>query len=174
MADDLEHIVMRSPLTLCLLDEDMDDVSVAMFDTDADCSTCRAVFDVIVPGNPGRSANAHDKIAVLSEWIDSSYPEDMIGTELHTRRRVDKLMEEAGEVGQAVGGFYGENPRKGITHSRADILAELLDVAVTALGAYESLTGNSGASGPALDAKMDGLLERVGLIPSTMRPEADR
>lgn len=111
-------------------------------------------------------ADAFEKIATLSEWIDQSYPPDMLGTELHVRRRVDKLMEETGEVGQAVGGWYGENPRKGVTHNRAHVLAELLDVAVTALGTYESLTGNTGLSGPALDAKMTGLLERVGLVVS--------
>lgn len=103
------------------------------------------------------------KIAELSEWIDGSYPESLIGTELHVRRRVDKLMEESGEVGQAVGGWFGENPRKGVTHTRADVLAELLDVAVTALGAYESLTGNAGSSIPALDAKLNMILERAGL-----------
>jgi NTP pyrophosphatase (non-canonical NTP hydrolase) len=108
-------------------------------------------------------ASLGTKIAELSEWIDSSYPREMIGTELHTRRRVDKLMEEAGEVGQAVGGLYGENPRKGITHTHIDVLNELLDVAVTALGAYESMTGNSGVSLQALYHKMDFLLQRVGL-----------
>lgn len=103
------------------------------------------------------------KIAALSRWIDGSYPPEMIGTELHVRRRVDKLMEEAGEVGQAVGGYYGENPRKGKTHEREDILAELLDVAVTALGAYESMTGNTGSSLTALDAKLNFILDRVGI-----------
>lgn len=103
------------------------------------------------------------KIADLSEWIDNSYPESMIGGELHVRRRVDKLMEECGEVGQAVGGYYGENPRKGVTHKREDILKELLDVATTALGAYESMTGNSGASIEALDAKLDFVLDRAGI-----------
>lgn len=102
-------------------------------------------------------------ISTLSAWIDGSYPPEMIGTELHTRRRVDKLMEETGEVGQAVGGFYGENPRKGQTHTRSDILSELLDVAVTALGAYESLTGNTGEAMDDLEIHMRRLLSRVGL-----------
>jgi len=38
--------------------------------------------------------SASEKIRTLSAWIDNSYPEDMIGTELHARRRIDKLMEE--------------------------------------------------------------------------------
>jgi hypothetical protein len=109
-------------------------------------------------------------LATLSEWIDSSYPETMIGSELHIRRRIDKLMEESGEVGQAVGGWFGENPRKGITHTRTDVLGELLDVAVTALGAYESLTGNTGGSMDALEEKMRGLLKRVDLPTPEARP----
>lgn len=103
------------------------------------------------------------KIATLSEWIDGSYPPEMIGTELHQRRRLDKLMEEAGEAGQALGGQWGENPRKGVTHTADDVDGELLDVAVTALGAWESRNGNHGYSIAALYDKMDGLLKRVGL-----------
>lgn len=106
--------------------------------------------------------SAQQKIARLSQWIDDSYPTD-IGAELHARRRIDKLMEECGEVGQALSGWFGENPRKGFTHTIDDVLAELLDVMVTAAGAYESFTGNRGIVLDRLDAKMDGLLTRVGL-----------
>lgn len=109
--------------------------------------------------------NTHDKIAALSELIDLSYQPEIIGTELHTRRRTDKIMEEAGEVGSAVSGLYGENPRKGVTHTIADVLDELLDVAITALAAYESLTGNSGLSGSALDHKIGLVLDRAGVKP---------
>lgn len=104
-----------------------------------------------------------DKIAALSRWIDGSPGYTDLDPELHARRRIDKLMEEVGEVGQALGGWVGENPRKGVTHSLDDVLAELLDVAVTALGAWESLTENTGQSLSALDDKMDGLLKRVGI-----------
>lgn len=108
-------------------------------------------------------SGAHGKIAALSEWIDSTYPPDVVvGTELHLRRRTDKIIEEAGEVGSAVSGVFGENQRKGVTHTIADVLDELLDVAITALAAYESLSGNSGLSGPALDHKVDRVLDRVG------------
>lgn len=102
------------------------------------------------------------RIAKLSAWIDGSYPADL-DPEAHIRRRVDKLMEEVGEVGEAVGGMFGENPRKGFTHTRADVLAELLDVMVTAAGAYESLTGNKGTAMQALDTHVRRLLVRVGL-----------
>lgn len=102
------------------------------------------------------------KVATLSRWIDDSYPKGL-HTEIHVRRRVDKLMEEVGEVGQAVGGWFGENPRKGFTHVKSDVLSELLDVMVTAAGAWESLNGNAGTVVDALDTHMSKLLERVGL-----------
>lgn len=101
-------------------------------------------------------------VARLSAWIDGSYPAD-IDPELHLRRRIDKLMEEVGETGQALGGYTGENPRKGVTHSREDVMAELLDVAVTALGAWEHMDGNRGRSGHHLSLKLWGVLARVGL-----------
>lgn len=38
-----------------------------------------------------------------------------------------KLSEEVGEVAEAVIGAYGTNPRKGTTHTREDVQAELCD-----------------------------------------------
>jgi len=105
---------------------------------------------------------ASESLARLSAWIDSSYPTSM-DAELVMRRRVDKLMEETGEVGQAIGGYYGENPRKGVTHTLDDVMGELLDVAVTALGAWEHADGNRGRSIEALTVKLDYLLNRVNL-----------
>lgn len=101
-------------------------------------------------------------VARLSAWIDGSYPVE-IDPELHLRRRIDKLMEEVGETGQSLGGYTGENPRKGVTHTREDVMGELLDVAVTALGAWEHMDGNRSRSALALAVKLDALLNRVGL-----------
>ncbi|WP_436970640.1 MazG-like family protein [Micromonospora avicenniae] len=53
--------------------------------------------------------------------------------------RVLKLTEEAGEVAGAWIGLLGQNPRKGVTHTRDEVAAELADVAFTALVAIESL-----------------------------------
>lgn len=53
--------------------------------------------------------------------------------------RIIKLSEEVGEVSAAWIGYTGQNPRKGITHSKEDVVKELLDVAVTALVAAESI-----------------------------------
>ncbi|MFF6885682.1 MazG-like family protein [Streptomyces sp. NPDC012421] len=54
--------------------------------------------------------------------------------------RVLKLSEEVGEAAQAVIGATGQNPRKGTSHSWADVEAELCDVVITALVALRTLT----------------------------------
>jgi NTP pyrophosphatase (non-canonical NTP hydrolase) len=50
-----------------------------------------------------------------------------------------KIGEEAGEAARAWIGVRGQNPRKGVTHVRGDVAAELADVVMTALVAIESL-----------------------------------
>lgn len=47
--------------------------------------------------------------------------------------RTAKLVEECGEVMQAVIGVTGDNPRKGFTHTYDDVNSELADVIITAL-----------------------------------------
>lgn len=104
----------------------------------------------------GRSA------ARLSAWVDASYPAGM-DPELVLRRRVDKVNVEAGEVGQALEGYTGENPRKGVFDTREHVMKELLDVASAALNAWEHMDGNRGRSGAALEAHFDFALNRVGI-----------
>ena len=53
--------------------------------------------------------------------------------------RILKVTEEAGEAAGAWIGVLGTNPRKGVTHSRDDVVAELADVVITALVAMDSL-----------------------------------
>ncbi len=53
--------------------------------------------------------------------------------------RILKVSEEAGEAAAAWIGVLGNNPRKGRTHCREQVAAELADVAITALVAIESL-----------------------------------
>lgn len=85
---------------------------------------------------------ASKKLASLSAWLDENIRTDLDNP--LTRCRVDKIMEEAGEVMDAYNGYVGHNPRKGVTNGLDKVLKELLDVAVSALGAYEHLTGNQG------------------------------
>lgn len=61
-------------------------------------------------------------------WLD-----DANGTGDHeTAMRLMKLVEEAGEVMEAYIGMVGQNPRKGVTHTRGDVADELCDVILTA------------------------------------------
>ncbi|MFG3302940.1 hypothetical protein [Micromonospora chersina] len=69
------------------------------------------------------------------DWLDAAN-----GTgDAELTLRLLKLTEEAGEAAAAWIGVLGQNPRKGVTHSREDVAAELADVAFTALVAVESL-----------------------------------
>ncbi len=80
-----------------------------------------------------------DEVAVAVRasvaWLDAANGRD----EASLTFRILKIIEEAGEAATAWIGFVGNNPRKGVTHTVADVAAELADVALTALVAIESL-----------------------------------
>lgn len=78
----------------------------------------------------------------ISALIDGTYRPDL-DREAWAWRRVMKVAEEVGEVNEAMLGWLGENPRKGITHTSEDVVKELLDVALAALGACAHLDGDS-------------------------------
>lgn len=85
----------------------------------------------------------NQKLLAFSRWIDGSYEQHVQNNEeLMLHRRLGKITEENGEVSEALSGYLGENPRKGRTHELKDVQKELLDVAVTALGAWSHTTGN--------------------------------
>jgi NTP pyrophosphatase (non-canonical NTP hydrolase) len=65
-----------------------------------------------------------------------------------------KITEEAGEVAQAVFGATGRNPRKGRTHTWADVESEVCDVIITAMVTLARLT-------PEARATFAGHLEKV-------------
>ncbi len=44
-----------------------------------------------------------------------------------------KVTEEVGELADAINGTLGENPRKGMTHTVDDVIAEAIDVTLSAL-----------------------------------------
>ena len=101
-------------------------------------------------------------LIVLSEWIDEGNSHR--DPEAVTWGRIAKITEEAGEVIEAFIGYTGQNPRKGITHTKGDVIDELLDVAVTALGAIEHLVGHQGRSLKMLDQKIVKIAMRAGVI----------
>lgn len=102
-------------------------------------------------------------IAALSRFIDV-YPANAARCkEAQLWSRVAKVGEECGEVIAAMIGATNQNPRKGQTHTKADIAKELLDVAVTALAAYEHIYDNVGCVMEDLATHVDGLFARLNL-----------
>ena len=100
-------------------------------------------------------------ISALSRWIDEGNAARP--SEAQTWARLAKITEEAGEVVAAYIGATGQNPRKGVTHSTADVEAELLDVAITALAALEHLRGHDERSLDLLGDKLEATLRRARL-----------
>lgn len=100
-------------------------------------------------------------IAALSRWIDEGNAHR--DPEAVTWGRLAKITEEAGEVIAAQIGATGQNPRKGVTHTSADVEEELLDVAITALAALEHLREHDGRSLELLADKVERTLRRAGL-----------
>ncbi|MBO1415451.1 MazG-like family protein [Streptomyces sp. FH025] len=59
--------------------------------------------------------------------------------------QVVKIQEEAGEVAEALLGVLGANPRKGVSHTMADLQSELCDVITAAMVALRDTTPDPGA-----------------------------
>jgi NTP pyrophosphatase (non-canonical NTP hydrolase) len=95
-------------------------------------------------------------IRSLVAWLDASNGR----SDAEIGLRILKLSEEVGEVAQAWIGVQGQNPRKGVTHSRVDVADELCDVIVTAAVALASIVGNPG---DVLDAKLAKVAARSGV-----------
>src|SRR5690625_6393342 len=84
-----------------------------------------------------------------------------------TWARLAKITEEAGEVVTAHIGATGQNPRKGVTHTRADVEEELLDVALTALAALEHLRGHDARSLDLLAARLEATDRKITRLNSS-------
>lgn len=75
--------------------------------------------------------------------------------------RISKVAEEYGEVVAAYIGATGQNPRKGVTHTREDVVKELIDVAIAALGAAEHMRGNDGGAVAVLAERARFVADRI-------------
>jgi hypothetical protein len=79
-------------------------------------------------------------VAKISDTLDAIYAANGVAPEAVLWRRVTKCVEEAGEVHTALAAYVGENPRKSMG-PKSDVLHELHDTALAALGAIYHLTG---------------------------------
>lgn len=98
-------------------------------------------------------------VAAITAWLDTSNE----ASPHEDSMRVLKLVEEAGEAAAAYIGMVGQNPRKGVTHSQADLLAELADVALTALCAMQHFTQDAEATRGVLAGKVAGIMARADI-----------
>lgn len=81
-------------------------------------------------------------VKTLTAWLDDAHPRD----QHETACRIMKLTEETGEAVAAYLGMTGQNPRKGTCATLDDLSGELCDVAITALVALITVTGDAGSA----------------------------
>jgi hypothetical protein len=102
---------------------------------------------------------AEERLVVISQWIDKGNAHR--DPEARTWGRLAKIAEEGGEVIAEYIGVTGQNPRKGVNSDIHKVAEELLDVAVTALGAYEHLYDHPGLALQAVANKINTVHKRM-------------
>lgn len=85
-----------------------------------------------------------DELVALSMWIDRHNQHR--DPEANLWSRVTKASEEAAEAQAALRLYLGENPRKAQSEDPSDVIEELLDTAVAALGAVEHILDHDGVA----------------------------
>lgn len=102
-------------------------------------------------------------LLALSGWIDAGDGSDH--WQAAAWHRIGKVAEESGEVVECLIGVLGQNRRKGQSHSWEDVEKELLDVAISALGALAHIHDNDPGYSPvaALEAALEVVLHRAGI-----------
>jgi NTP pyrophosphatase (non-canonical NTP hydrolase) len=111
------------------------------------------------------TADVYAVVHAAASWLDehngACLParEDPACGHAELMARILKVTEEAGEVAAAWIGATGQNPHKGVTHTYADVAAELADVVFTALVAIDSLGFDPADAVAACAAKVTGRLD---------------
>lgn len=103
------------------------------------------------------------QLVALCQWIDGAPANAARDPEALLWVRCAKVSEEAGEVVDALNRATGANPRKPVRASMDEVRKELLDVALTALNAFEHTTGCTGLSIAALFSHIEATYRRAGL-----------
>lgn len=107
-------------------------------------------------------------IAALTSWLEGDRPRDAHSDAVF----IVKLGEEAGEAAQAYIGMTGVNPRKGVTHTRDDLLGELADVVYAGVTAIQHFTQDAVETRRIVLDKMERLLARMPQEPQDEHDEA--
>jgi hypothetical protein len=107
-------------------------------------------------------------IEAVNYWLDAAVADTYQDQPLaQDWARVAKLTEEAGEAIAALIAFTGQNPRKGVCGSEADVVAELADTACCAMFAIQHFTGDIEATWAIISAA----LEKAGARVTVSVPE---
>jgi predicted house-cleaning noncanonical NTP pyrophosphatase (MazG superfamily)/NTP pyrophosphatase (non-canonical NTP hydrolase) len=94
-----------------------------------------------------------DEVGRLTEWLGA----------VPLEAQLLKMSEEVGEAAEAYLGMTGLNPRKGVSHTREDLVGEVADVIITAAGSIVRLAGGPDAARAAFEAHLAGVVTRAGL-----------
>jgi hypothetical protein len=101
-------------------------------------------------------------IRYVDNWLDEELPDYYKEQPLaQDWARISKVIEELGEAVSAMIGATGQNPRKGATHHRDDILKELMDVVMTGLLAVQHFTKDTNATREILREKQTFIYRRM-------------
>jgi predicted house-cleaning noncanonical NTP pyrophosphatase (MazG superfamily)/NTP pyrophosphatase (non-canonical NTP hydrolase) len=98
-----------------------------------------------------------DEAGRLTEWLG----------DVPVEAQLLKMSEEVGEAAEAYLGMTGLNPRKGISHTRQDLVGEVGDVIITAAVAIVQLTCSPGAARAAFESHLASVTSRAGLDATT-------
>lgn len=109
--------------------------------------------------SPEPTADLWPTIHALVAWLDKATAARGASRGEERLLRILKISEEAGEVAEAVIGTAGQNPRKGVSHSREDITTELCDVVITTLAALPDWTDDPEG---ALARRLAVVAQRIG------------
>ena len=151
----------------------IEDITDQADNTDAGVRIGGASTPTAPPPGPATAMDIAAEMAHLivqfSDWLDSTYGPEVSAGEALFRRTTNKLGEELGELAEALGGWIGENPRKGVTNSHDRVLSELMDIAGAALGASVHVSRRAGVEAEPvrmLHDKLRYITERAGLTPA--------
>ncbi|MEU4585427.1 MazG-like family protein [Kitasatospora aureofaciens] len=104
------------------------------------------------------------RAGMLRTWLEDEADEQSVADV--RLLPVVKIGEEFGEVSEAVHGALGANPRKGWSHDWSDVETELCDVIVTAMVAFDTISGDGRK---VLAERLRHLVVRVGLESAEQR-----
>jgi hypothetical protein len=98
----------------------------------------------------------------VDRWLDEEVSQEYRDQPLaQDWARVAKVIEELGETIDAMIGFTGQNPRKGVVYSKEDMLYEIADTALTAIFALHHFTKNSSVAREILRRKQEFIYRRM-------------